>query len=68
MNIGEYKIIMGALEFGGLSDEPINEAYEMADKLYENGRDMTVMVYYDSWGDNKFVELPYAGPEKGETI
>jgi len=47
-NIGEWFIEMGALEFGGLSDDPITEAYEMADKLYEPGREITVWVYYKS--------------------
>jgi len=65
-NIGEYKIIMGAFECGGLSVDPLYEAYEVADQMYEPGREMTVMVYLYEWGDDTFVELPYAGPNEGE--
>ncbi len=64
MNKGEYKIIIGAFEFGGISPEPIQEAYDTADSFYEPGLDMTVLVYLDEWGDDTFVELPYAGPSK----
>lgn len=66
-NVGEYFIEMGAFKYGGLSPDPVTEAYEMADKFYEPGREMTVWVYYDRWKDYRFVELPYDGPlNKGE--
>lgn len=63
-NVGEWFIEMGALEMGGLSPDPITEAYEMADKLYEPGREMRVWVYYDRWNDGEFLRLPYRN--KGE--
>lgn len=67
LNRGEFVIIMGALEYGGLSDDPVTECYDMADSLYEPGREMTLWVYYDAWNDGEFARLPYAGPaNKGE--
>ena len=59
---GFYKIEMGPFEYGSNSDDPINEAYEMANKFYEPGREITVWVYINEWGDNEMVLLPYAGP------
>lgn len=59
---GSYIIEMGAFEYGSTSDDPICDAYEMANSFYKPDSDIKVWVYIEAWGDNQYVELPYAGP------
>lgn len=59
---GSFIIEMGPFEYGSTANDPIIEAYEMANKFYEPNREIKVWVYINAWGDNEYVELPYAGP------